>query len=79
MGLKALAPLAGFEWEDDDPGGEQSMEWHRLAVAHPDAAVRDAQRARLLTYNRNDTEATLALREWMDSASTRVPHIEDAV
>ena len=79
MGLKALAPLAGFEWEDDDPGGEQSMEWHQLAVSHPDAAVRDAQRARLLTYNRNDTEATLALREWMDSGSTQVPHIEDAI
>ncbi len=78
MGLKALAPLAGFGWEDDDPGGEQSMQWHQLAVAHPDPAVRDAQRARLLTYNRNDTEATLALREWMDAASTEVPHIEDA-
>jgi len=76
MGLKALAPLAGFEWEDDDPGGEQSMEWHRLAVADPDAAVRDAQRARLLTYNRNDTEATLALREWMDSGSADVPNID---
>ncbi len=78
MGLKALAPLSGFSWEDEDPGGEQSMEWHRLAVGDPDPDVRQTQRARILTYNRNDTEATLALRNWMADGPVGVPHIEDA-
>ncbi|MFZ4519782.1 MAG: TM0106 family RecB-like putative nuclease [Microthrixaceae bacterium] len=63
MGLKFLAGATGFRWDDPDPGGEQSMDWHRAAVGDPSAQVRAAQRDRLLAYNRNDTEATLALRE----------------
>lgn len=76
-GLKKLAPLAGFAWEDDDPGGEQSMHWHDLAVDAPDEAEREANRTRLLTYNRNDVEATLALREWMQREGDRLPRIDD--
>jgi predicted RecB family nuclease len=74
MGLKDLARIAGFDWEDDDPGGEQSMEWHRIAVEDPDEAVREQSRQRILTYNRNDTEATLALREWL--LSVDLPRVE---
>lgn len=75
MGLKDLARIAGFDWEDDDPGGEQSMEWHRLAVTDPDDSVRAVHRQRILTYNRNDTEATLALRNWF--TTVELPRIED--
>jgi predicted RecB family nuclease len=75
MGLKHLAPLAGFEWEDDDPGGEQSMTWYHHAVHDPDPAVRAANRARILTYNRNDGEATLALRNWLEQRSSELPSI----
>ncbi|MEZ5135595.1 MAG: ribonuclease H-like domain-containing protein [Acidimicrobiales bacterium] len=78
MGLKALAPMAGFAWEDDDAGGEQSMGWHDLAVDAADPAVRDANRARLLTYNRNDVEATLALRRWMCTEAAGLPRLDDS-
>ncbi|MCB1251082.1 MAG: TM0106 family RecB-like putative nuclease [Acidimicrobiales bacterium] len=78
MGLKALAPMAGFAWEDDDAGGEQSMGWHDLAVDAADPAVRDANRARLLTYNRNDVEATLALRRWMCAEAAGLPRLDDS-
>ena len=77
MGLKYLARAAGFDWEDDDPGGEQSMEWHRLAVGATEAPVRAANRHRILTYNRNDTEATLALREWLDRHGHDLPSAAD--
>lgn len=77
MGLKYLARAAGFDWEDDDPGGEQSMEWHRLAVGATEAPVRAANRHRILTYNRNDTEATLALREWLDRHGQDLPSAAD--
>lgn len=77
MGLKYVAPLAGFSWEDDDPGGEQSMAWHQLAVRDPDHEVREANRRRILSYNRNDVEATLALREWLDASSGDLPSISD--
>ncbi len=36
MGLKYVAPLAGFRWEDAEAGGEQSMTWYHDAVHHPD-------------------------------------------
>jgi predicted RecB family nuclease len=61
--LKSVAPLVGFRWEIDDPGGGESMIKHDLAV-HGD---RDVQNW-LLKYNRGDVEATLAVREWMVSA-----------
>lgn len=32
MRLKSVAPIAGFEWRDDEPGGENSMAWYRIAV-----------------------------------------------
>lgn len=67
MGLKKLAPLAGFAWRDEDPGGVQSMHWHRVATTDPDPLVRARHRARVLAYNEDDVQATLALREWLDS------------
>lgn len=61
LGLKTVAVHgAGFHWRDDDPGGRQSQDWHRAAVAG------DAQAAqRLLAYNEDDVRATLAVRRWL--------------
>ena len=68
--LKQVAPLAGFHWSVDDAGGGESMLKHDLAADGDDAA-----RDWLLTYNRGDVEATLAVREWM--AATQVPGIDE--
>jgi predicted RecB family nuclease len=70
-GLKAVAPLLGFHWEVDDPGGTESMVRYDLAAAGDEGAKRW-----LLDYNRGDVEATLAIREWMDTAA--VPGVEGA-
>ena len=75
LGLKRIAPLAGFTWRDEDPGGDQSMVWYGRAVNHPDPAVREENRARLLAYNEDDVEATAAIREWLDSAS--IPSVSE--
>jgi hypothetical protein len=64
-----VAPLVGFHWQVDAPGGADSM------VRYDAAAVGDeSARQWLLDYNRGDVQATLALREWM--ASARVPGVE---
>ncbi|MEJ9078314.1 TM0106 family RecB-like putative nuclease [Gordonia malaquae] len=66
-GLKRIAPVAGFNWRDAEASGEASMEWYAAAVALDGAAFDESQRARLLTYNEDDVQATKVLREWISS------------
>ena len=76
-GLKRVAALAGFTWEVTDPGGSESMVRYDEAVNPGKPLASRAARDWLLAYNRNDVEATRALREWLDLAATRCPSIED--
>ncbi len=63
-GLKVVAPMAGFEWRDEDPGGGQSMVWYQQAVTGDGNT-----RARLLAYNEDDVQATRSLRDWLEDSS----------
>ena len=77
-GLKSVAALSGFRWEVADAGGGESMVRYDEAVSAADPVRAGAARAWLLAYNRNDTQATFALRDWLDRMANDLPPIENA-
>ena len=64
LGLKVVAPEAGFTWPEEDFDGEESVNARREALAGDLVA-----RQRLLDYNSGDVQATRAVREWMDAGA----------
>lgn len=68
LGLKVLAPAAGFEWEDDDMDGERSVALRRAARLGDHRA-----RTMLLRYNEDDCRATRAVREFLTAGAPGVP------
>ncbi|MFZ9565759.1 MAG: ribonuclease H-like domain-containing protein, partial [Ilumatobacteraceae bacterium] len=66
LGLKKVAPLAGFAWRDEDAGGDNSILWYEIVVTTDDESQRREMSDKLLRYNEDDVLATKVLREWID-------------
>lgn len=64
LGLKVVAPAAGFTWRDPEAGGEASLGWYRDAQV-ASGAEQDRGRTRILVYNEDDVRATRAVRDWI--------------
>ena len=64
-GLKVIAPLCGFRWRDDDPGGLQSEMWFEELLDG-----NDDMRHRLLEYNEDDVIAQLRVREFLRASDS---------
>lgn len=73
LGLKVIAPVAGFEWEDEGFDGEASVNARRHAMHSEDAATAEDIRERILRYNRDDCRATAAVREWLRAGAPGTP------
>lgn len=73
LSLKNVAPLASFDWEADDPSGQEAIVRYDVASS----LESDAEKARdwLLEYNRSDVSAMLAVREWLEA--TGLPSITE--
>ncbi len=78
MGLKTVAPLAGFSWRDVDVGGDAAMVRYVEATSSTDESLRAEARQWILDYNEDDVHATAALRAWLDQDAGLLPSIEDA-
>lgn len=63
--IKKVAPLFGFGWRVDDPGGAVSQTY--LATVHTSTDPNDVAAAKhwLLSYNEDDTAAMAAIRDGM--------------
>ncbi|AKK07255.1 RecB family nuclease, putative, TM0106 family [Corynebacterium mustelae] len=79
LGLKVVAPAAGFSWEEDEVDGEASVGLYLAAtgaVLKGDipitTALVDAQAA-LLSYNGDDCRATRAVRHFLVAGAPGVP------
>lgn len=67
LGLKTVAPVAGFQWPEDFDG-EESVNARREALAG-DMEVRQ----QILDYNSGDVQATRAVRDFISAGAPGVP------
>ncbi|MHA2790044.1 TM0106 family RecB-like putative nuclease [Corynebacterium sp. S7] len=69
LGLKVVAPLAGYDWEDE-VDGEASIAYRRSARLGDTNA-----RELLLRYNEDDCRATRSVREFLDAGAPGIPRV----
>jgi predicted RecB family nuclease len=79
MGLKKVAPMAGFSWRGPEVGGDLAMVRYVEATSAADESVCREARRWILEYNEDDVRATAALRDWLDQRAGLLPSIDDAV
>ncbi|MCZ6878574.1 MAG: TM0106 family RecB-like putative nuclease [Acidobacteria bacterium] len=68
-GLKPVSKFIGFRYSDEDPGGAQSIAWFQ--DYQQDREKNAELRQRILTYNREDCEATKLVHEWLNDLNKK--------
>ncbi|WP_257162073.1 TM0106 family RecB-like putative nuclease [Corynebacterium cystitidis] len=71
LGLKVVAPVAGYDWEDNIDG-EASIALRRRARLGDQSA-----REVLLRYNEDDCRATRAVRDFLDAGAPGLPRVHE--
>lgn len=78
LGLKAVAPMAGFTFSQDDIDGRVAVDLFELAVGGTggtsgDAVASATAQRRLERYNADDCFATAAVRNWLRHGAPGIP------
>ncbi len=60
--LKDIARYIGFQWDDPNAGGAESVVWYNQWLDSKDQTILD----RLFRYNEDDVRATLLVKEWLE-------------
>ncbi|WP_363316432.1 ribonuclease H-like domain-containing protein [Corynebacterium sp.] len=68
LGLKSVAPLAGFTFSQEDVDGRVAVDLFEVAVGGDGAAQRTLER-----YNADDCFATAAVRNWLRRGAPGIP------
>jgi predicted RecB family nuclease len=73
--LKTIGKITGAKWEEG-ANGALSTVWFDTWTRSTDPAERESLKNQLLEYNKNDVEATLIIRDWInDGLSSNAPKI----
>ena len=72
QGLKIIGKIAGAHWAEG-ANGALSTVWFDTWARSTDATERESLKNQLLDYNRNDVEATLIIRNWVNDGLTSDP------
>ena len=70
--LKTIGKIAGAKWEEG-ANGALSTVWFDTWTRSTDMTEREALKNQLLDYNRNDVEATLIIRNWINDGLMSEP------
>ena len=70
--LKTVGKIAGAKWEEG-ANGALSIVWFDTWTRSVDPTERESLKNQLLEYNKNDVEATLILRNWINDGLALVP------
>lgn len=64
-GIKPIAKFLGFNWNAEDAGGANSIAWY--SEYRRDPQNKQNLLNKILTYNKDDCEATIVVKEWLES------------
>ena len=70
--LKTVGRIAGAKWKEG-ANGALSTVWFDTWTRSTDAAERESLKNQLLEYNKNDVEATLIIRDWINEGLSSNP------
>lgn len=77
LGLKTVAPLAGFHFSQDGVDGRAAIDLYEHAIG-PDRQAASQARRTLERYNADDCVATSRVRAWLRAGAPGIPALEVA-